>query len=295
MLNYEVTPKTRELTIYKANIDKYVELCIANMRYEGLSEGTITNYGYYLKQFALSVHKNVEDISPIEIKLFIGKMQQRNNTTNNTSNNTIKAIRKLFHFLIQNEVITKNPMDKVEIKKGEKTHRKSMSREDLEELRKACENSKEQLIIEVMYSTGARIEEACNIKISDIDLRNKKIRVIGKGNKEGYLRLNPRAMLLVEEAITDSSQTYLFESRLHTKYKPGGLRAVINKIVARTNLSVKVTPHIIRHTTATLAYEAGMPITEVKALLRQENLDTTMRYVDIATESLDKDHRKYVL
>lgn len=302
MQNYDVIEKQKDIIVYNV-VPESVNKYLAVLKLEGRTDGTIYNYMKVLTSFFAFVKKKPEEITHRDIWSFL--LDYQNNRAKPVSNRTMEQyrgyIKYYFDWMQDVGYMSTNPTRGMSPIKYEKKQRKSMTRHDLILLSEACKNEKERAVIEFMYSTGCRINEAVNIKISDIDWNNKSVRVIRKGNKEGILYFGDRAEIAMKKYLDSRHDTceYLFVSaRGHHQINTGSLRENIHKIYLRAgveNISVPVTPHIIRHTTATLAVQAGMPVEYVQQMLGHEQINTTMQYVDIANSNVRNACTKYVV
>ena len=174
----------------------------------------------------------------------------------------------------------------------------SLVEDELEQLRRGCKSLKDKVILETLFSTGCRVTELSNMRISDIDFTERTIKIIRKGGKEDYVFLNPRAYGLVCEYLqsrNDNVDALIYSNRTKTNLHSGGVETVLDNITQRANINKRITPHVIRHTTATIALKRGMTIEEVSKLLGHSSIETTMIYAEVNRQNLRIDHEKYVV
>ena len=169
----------------------------------------------------------------------------------------------------------------------------------MEQLRAAYTTVREKLILELLYSTGYRVSELVNIKLSDIDLDKKEIKLHGKGRKERTSFINARCLLMIMEymKIREGTSEYLVVSS-KTPFHQLSTRTIENNIKAlgvRAGIESRVFPHRIRHTTATDALNRGMPIEQVQILLGHENIHTTQIYAKNKKETIKNSHAKFII
>ena len=157
-------------------------------------------------------------------------------------------------------------------------------------------------IVEVLYSTGCRVSELVNIKIRDI--ATDRIKVIGKGNKERYVYLNPRAQIAIENYLAERTDNFewLFPG---ASYESKG-RELIDRPIDKGTVELKIRrlgkragienchPHRFRRTAATIALRRGMPIEQVSRMLGHDSLNTTQIYAITNDDDVQKSHRKYL-
>jgi len=147
-------------------------------------------------------------------------------------------------------------------------------------------------IIELLFASGMRVSELCDLRVCDIDMKQGCVRIIGKGNKERIIDISQKATLsaikdwLNERGCCDS-QSPLFVSRLHNILSTQSVRLLIKNIVASSQIEKKITPHTFRHTYATLLLEEGVDITYIQHLLGHSSVVTTQIYTHV---NLQKQH-----
>ena len=212
-------------------------------------------------------------------------------------NNQRTYICAFYKWLVDNDYLTKNPCANIKVIKHEKHTRHSLSGIDMEKLRDACENERDRALIEFLYATACRCEELVNVKISDVDFDSKEVLLFGKGRKERISYLNARAVVAI--------QKYLEKRKGNSEYLFCKQRAPYSKLTTRTiekeitkigeKAGVSVSPHIIRHTTATDAIGKGMPIEQVQRLLGHESISTTLIYAKVSQKNVKNGHEKYIV
>lgn len=157
-------------------------------------------------------------------------------------------------------------------------------------------------VLETFFSTGARISELINIKLSDID-KNGRIFVKGKGKKERFVYLTPRAQKHIKKYLelrAGGESPYLFVpyrgKNVNVKIKklsPNYLEERIKKYRELLGLNIPVTPHGLRRAFATFLAENGASVAAIQILLGHESLDTTTRYVRVSNRFAEKTFQKY--
>lgn len=163
----------------------------------------------------------------------------------------------------------------------------------------ACRTPREKAMLEFFYSTGCRVSELCNVKKSDIDWRENSVHLFGKGKKHRTSFINAKCEVALTEYIAQRKDEceYLFVSERapHDKLEKASIEKAIKKLAERAGINKRVTPHILRHTTATQAVNNGMAIEEVSKLLGHASISTTMVYAKVSTENVQTHHAKCVI
>ena len=175
-----------------------------------------------------------------------------------------------------------------------------MTQLDLEKIRAACETKREKAIVEVLYSTGCRVSELEHLNISDVNFETKEVVLFGKGNRHRVSYLNAKAEVALKEYLNersdDNKALFVYDKKPYGRLKKPGIEQIIRKIMERTSgVTVHVTPHVFRHTTATTAIDRGMGIVDVSKLLGHSRIDTTMEYITTNSNSVKANHKNYII
>ena len=143
-------------------------------------------------------------------------------------------------------------------------------------------------VIELLFATGVRISELCSLKPSDIDLESNNILIYGKGSKERILQLgNPEvlaALNLYQETFQKDIDAcgYFFVNRLHHKLSDQSVRFMINRYAELAGISQHITPHMFRHSFATLLLEQDVDIRYIQKMLGHSSISTTEIYTHVS-------------
>lgn len=146
-------------------------------------------------------------------------------------------------------------------------------------------------ILTLFLNCGLRISELIGLNISD--LRGDQLRVLGKGNKERILYLNPACVQAIQDYIAARNQeraidkNALFLSRRRTRISKAAVEKLVKKYLLKAGLdSTQYSPHKLRHTAATLMLQNGVDVRTLQELLGHENLNTTQIYTHVTNENL---------
>lgn len=210
----------------------------------------------------------------------------------------VSSLKSFYKYLFRQEIIKENPMILISIPKVEKTLPKYLNVNNLETLLNIPNQNeplglRNALIMEMLYSTGVRVSELVNIKITDIDFNNRRILILGKGNKERYVLYSKVCAKLLNDYLNKSRDTllkentdYLLLNKNGTKLSDRGIRLIIDNIVKASSLKLKISPHTLRHTFATHLLNNGADLKTVQELLGHENISTTGIYTHVSNEHL---------
>ncbi len=221
--------------------------------------------------------------------------------TNRTINRKISSLNSYYKFLLKIEKIKVNPLVKHKALKTAKKVQIPFSENEINEvleqldLDTSFEGVRNKLIIELFYSTGIRRIELVEIKLSDINVINKTLKVLGKRNKERIIPLLNSVLETLEtykqrrnelETIQDSK--YLFLTKKGVKIYETLVYRVINDYFSKASNKVKKSPHILRHTFATHLLNQGADLNAVKELLGHSSLAATQIYTHNSIAELKK-------
>jgi site-specific recombinase XerD len=152
-------------------------------------------------------------------------------------------------------------------------------------------------LVEVLLATGMRITEALSLKVAEVKLDTGEAQIVGKGNKQRTVFFTPRALGWVREFVnrrTDRSDR-LFVCPNGTPFTVNTVQKNFRYIRARSRLSKRVSPHILRHTCATTLLFNGCPIGFIKEVLGHDRLETTCRYyLGVDKKAAKEAHQKYL-
>ena len=275
-----------------------VKAYIATKAVAHISMGTIKNYYSVITNMFKAVQMPIDKITATTIRVYLNNLQHgdKHNLPSTAENKRI-VIRDFFQWCVDEDILTKNPCRNVDPIKFSDNIREPLDNIELAKMRFACQDSRERLLVEFLYSTGCRIAEVINMKIKDIDLeKHTAIVQHGKGDKRRYVYLSAEAIIAIKMYLKTRKDNceYLFvNKRTSEKHKltNKALQDEIIKIRERTDIdNKKITPHNFRHTTATRCSESGMPIEEIRQMLGHASIKTTQRYIQVNDENVRNHH-----
>ena len=280
-------------------IDKYLEYLKIERKY---SDKTILSYKDDLIEYNEFLGNNFTNILNIDINIVNNYMKYlyERKITKSSISRKLSSIRGLYNYLVREEIIKENYFNKISNPKRELYLPKFLKDEELDKIFSVCNfnnptEERDTLIIELLYATGVRVSELVNIKIKDINRKEKLIKVLGKGNKERIVIYNNHTKKALDTYLKDGynyfnkkSSEYLILNKNGNKLSERYIREIINKKVSQASLDIKISPHTLRHTFATDILENGADLMTVKELLGHESLNTTSIYTHITNEQIKK-------
>lgn len=267
------------------------------------SNKTIENYSIDLEQFTnylKSININsIKDVSYEILRKYLEYLYN-NKYSNKTICRHISSIKSYYKFLVNKEYLKDNPSELLNSPKMEFRLPNYLNIIDLEKIlsipnRETKIGKRDILILEMFYSTGVRLSELVNIKISDIDRSNRQIKVLGKGSKERIVFFSIKCLEYLDDYLNNSrifllkeNNDYLFLNNKGKKLSTSGVEYIIRQILLKSDLHIHLTPHTLRHTFATHMLDEGADLMTVKELLGHENISTTGIYTHVSNEHLRK-------
>lgn len=276
----------------------HINIFIASKRLEGLSPATLYNYQLLLSDFADVVRKNAKEVTTMDIRAYLALAMRDRGIIAATADSYSSKIKSFFAWLVDEELIDKDPAHKIKSAKLPKRERIALTDSELEILKDACITLREKALVEIAFSTGCRVAELAGMDIGKISWGDQSIKVIGKGNKERTVYFNGRAGVhlkkYLDSRIFTGGPVWITSKLPHNRMSTRSLQREIETIKNRTNIDKPVHPHILRHSFATQAVRAGMPLQSIQGLLGHSSVATTQIYTKIDKETLKNDHRKYM-
>lgn len=270
------------------------------------SSHTVTAYSGDLKQFFdyLETTYKINNISEVNhsiIRSWIVELMNQKITPRSV-NRKITVLKTFYKYLIRQQVVKENPMLKILAPKTSKRLPVFVEKDKMDILLdnvsfdEGFEGQRNKLIIEVFYSTGMRLSELINLKITDVDLYNNQLKVIGKRNKERLIPFGGELKKQMEEYIQSEKPAaeggYLFTVKNGKKLYPKFVYNLIKLYLSQVTTIDKKSPHVLRHTFATHMLNNGADLNAIKDLLGHANLSATQVYTHNTVEKLKNIHKQ---
>jgi integrase/recombinase XerD len=144
--------------------------------------------------------------------------------------------------------------------------------------------------IELLFAIGLRVSELCSLNAAHIDLSNGSIRIMGKGAKERVLQIGNTEVLSIMQRYAEANSTHIHESsyffvnRLSSRISEQSVRFLIRRLCAKADIRIKITPHMFRHSFATLLLEEDVDIRYIQRMLGHSSILTTQIYTQVTVE-----------
>lgn len=296
---YDFIQKERGLILYENGIPEILKTFIACKKVEGMTDGSLRNYFLIVKRFFMFVQKPLDKIETNDVRVFLFNYQKAKGITNRTLDQYQTYIKSFFSWCVNEGYLEKDITRKLKPIKYEKKEKKSLTQFELEVLRNVCTTARDKAVVEFIYSTGCRVSEMCNVKLSDINWHNNSVQLFGKGSKYRISYLNAKAIYYLKEYLEvrkgDSEYLFVGERKPYGQMDKDAIDKRFRELSKKANIGRKIHPHLLRHTTASQALKNGMAVTDIQKLLGHENIGTTMIYAKTSNNDVQYNHTKYVI
>lgn len=276
----------------KSQFISFSEYLLHEKKYSKL---TVKAYLTDLESFSVFVNddydsKIIQNVNYSQIRSWIVSLVEQE-ISNRSINRKVSSLNSYFKFLMKTETIKANPLSKHKALKTTKKVQIPFSQKEMEEVIQILEletdfkGLRNRLIVELFYATGIRRIELIQIKLKDLDLTNRTLKVLGKRNKERFVPLIDSVVITANnylqlrnelEIIEDTEYLFLTEKGL--KIYETLVYRVINEYFSMASSKVKKSPHILRHSFATHLLNQGADLNAVKELLGHSSLAATQVY-----------------
>lgn len=269
------------------------------------SKNTIKAYTYDLLVLAdFFSKKNIKNLTKEDIQEYLRK---QNNKAAKTKAHYLTSINKFYIYLLDRGIIKINPCASIKMPKIEKKLPVYLTIEEVDNLLDIKASTAYELrnkaMLEVLYATGMRVSELCDLKTSNLYLDDDVVKVMGKGSKERLIPINEVAKeALINylnygrgELLGTKSCEYVFISSRHTRITRQAFFKIIKKLCEEKGINKDVSPHILRHSFATHMLHNGADLRIVQELLGHSNITTTQIYTHLTNDYLEHEYEKHPL
>lgn len=279
-------------------IREYLEYCEYRKR---LDSKSIKAYKIDLKQYNTFSCNLQKGLSRNTLDSFITSLHKRYKPK--TVKRKIASLKAFFHYLEYKDLLVENPFNKLDVHFREaKLLPKTIPFHSIQKFlsvlyeQKSHAGSEYQLrccirdiaVIELLFATGMRISELCSLKPSDLDLENNTVLIYGKGAKERILQLGNPDVLSALISYQDTFKNeinycgYFFVNKLKHKLSDQSVRFMIKHYAELAGIEQHITPHMFRHSFATLLLEQDVDIRYIQKMLGHSSISTTEIYTHVS-------------
>ena len=290
-------------------LDRFSEYLAVERSY---SKYTVLNYINDINEFMTFLKEsdlgNIFKIKQNVTRYYVFHLSKKNYKPSSISRK-LSSLRGFYRFMLQEGLVDNNVFLEVSSPKLDKALPKQIYYNEIDEIFNAIDTKttlgiRDYAIVEVLYGTGIRVSELCSMKISSIDFYNNSITVMGKGSKMRNIPIYDSIKGALRDYIEFSRSELVSKNKdeqtnlLFVNYKGGplttrGVRVILDNITLKASETLKVTPHMFRHSFATHLLDNGADLRSVQELLGHVNLSTTQIYTHVSKEKLKEEYLKY--
>jgi integrase/recombinase XerD len=267
-------------------LEKYKDALLGDKK----SENTVREYINIVENFLEYVKKDPEKVTSEDIEEYKVYLAVERYYSKNSIYSVIKALQSFYKFLKLETAMN------ISVPRRPKQIPKYLT---LSETTKLLETAKpdrrDYAILLILAYTGLRVNELCNLKISDIDFVEKVIHVqSGKGDKDRIVIMEDKALEALKKylEVRTPVKNYLFTSQKKTRISPVHVERLVRNYAIKCGITKKVTPHVLRHTFATTLLRNGADIRFIQQILGHSSLATTQIYTHVDDQSLKYAYEK---
>lgn len=264
------------------------------------SNNTSLSYVKDVTLFSDFIKKNLLLVDKKDIEKYIRSL----NKSSKTISHIISSLKSFYNYYMRMGNIKSNPIDEIDRPKIEKKIPEFLTLEEVSNLLNFEVNNefeaRNKAILELLYSSGLRISELTSLELSNIDLDECLVRVMGKGSKERIVPLGDYAIDALKEYIyfyrpmlNKNNSSYVFLNNRGGVLSRQFIFKVIKEECIKKGIRKNVSPHTLRHTFATHLLKNGADLRIIQELLGHENLSTTQIYTHLTNDKLKHDYEDY--
>ncbi|HEX6549799.1 MAG TPA: site-specific tyrosine recombinase XerD [Gammaproteobacteria bacterium] len=271
----------------------------------GLAENTLSAYRADLVGLARWLEDRGMELRNVQREHLLEFLAWRvqHGTRPRSTARQLSSVRRFFRFMLREGIIHEDPSTRIDMPKLGRPLPKSLPETDVISLLKApdvCEplGIRDRTMLELLYATGLRVSELVTLRVSQVNLRQGVVRVVGKGNRERLVPMGEEAQKWLEKYLSDARldilggrQTdYLFPTRRSDYMTRQAFWHIIKRYAQKANIHVALSPHTLRHAFATHLLNHGADLRVVQMLLGHSDVSTTQIYTHVARERLKDLH-----
>lgn len=284
-----------------------------------VSRLTIRNYRHYIQRFIdwflAQGHTDLRELNQDVVRQFRVYLaryvdDQGRILGKKTQSYYVIALRSWLKWQIKNDAPVLHP-EKIDIPRAESEHMKFLNRDKIESLMSQPLLSSEtglrdRAMLEVLFSTGLRVSELVNLNRDQIDMDRKEFGVIGKGRRPRVVFLSDRAVYWLQRYLVtrvdhwlpvfirySGRQPDIISDGSEMRLTSRSVQRLVDKYARQAHLTIKITPHGIRHSFATDLLANGASIRDVQEMLGHKDIGTTQIYTHVTQPRLKEAHQKF--
>ena len=289
----------------KAALERFLD---AIWMERGLSKNTLAAYRADLNSLARWLTgrgKNLSEGDRADLLDYIAWRVEKGARPRSTARQ-LSSFRRFFRYLVREGVLSADPTARISMPKVGRPLPKALPEEEVEALLEAPDvkdplGHRDRTMLEVLYATGLRVTELVSLRLSQINLNQGVVRIVGKGGRERLIPLGEESLEWLQEFIAgprmeillERQTDFLFPTRRGDRMTRQAFWHIIKRYAGKADISSSLSPHTLRHAFATHLLNHGADLRVVQMLLGHSDLSTTQIYTHVARERLKDLHARH--
>lgn len=273
------------------------------------SDHTLTAYQKDLEDLyhflETSGNPDLSDIDYGTMRLYLAYLSEKQYASRSIARK-ISAARSFFQYCLYHQLIDKDPMTLIQYQVRQERLPEYFYPEEIQSLiqqvykKQSKSPYRDIVVLELLYGSGLRVSELCNLQLGQIEFNVQILRVIGKGNKERIVPMSDPATLAIQHYLNEersillsgATSPYLLISNTGKQFYPGLVSKLLKDLNQASGLQTSIFPHKLRHTFATHLINNGADMRSVQEMLGHENLSTTQIYTHLSSSQMRQAYLK---
>lgn len=269
------------------------------------SQYTIEHYKVDVRDFTIFMKEQslaeYADVEYSDVRLYLTMLFEKKLSRKSVARK-ISSMRSFYRFLLRENLVKHNPFAQVIMPKQEKRLPDFFYEEELKALFSSCDTDtpvgqRDFALLEILYATGMRVSECCQLRLRDIDLYIGTVLVHGKGQKDRYIPFGSFAQEAIHTYMNNGRKALLGKKHSHDSLfvnfrgeplTTNGVRHILDRMIKRSSLNGSIHPHKLRHSFATHLLNNGADMRSVQELLGHAFLSSTQIYSHVTNDYLRK-------
>ena len=285
---------------YTSYVQEYLDYC---KKQKDLDAKTVKAYGIDLKQFVAKLEQSEEGISKESVLAYISHLNEHFKPR--SVKRKIASVKAFCGYLYDEQLLPVNPFHSMRLKlPAARTLPRvvplrvieAMLCESHMQVRRSKSKTGRQLalreaaVMELLFATGMRVSELCGLRNRDVDLEDGFVRIRGKGRKERIIQIeNAEVLHILKEYRNGEGEGEVqnfFLNRFHRPLSDQSVRGILNKYAEVVKAELHITPHMFRHSFATLLLDADVDLRYIQHLLGHSSISTTQIYTHVSSSKI---------
>lgn len=290
-----------------------VENYLSYLKYQkNYSSHTIDSYRRDIDKFLVFVNDEgytLQSVNPTLIRNFLAK-ESIEGISKRSNARRIIALRRFYEYLVKKEVVPFNPFLLISLPKEEKKLPDFLYIEEVEHLfnenakRKDFLASRDQAIIELLFFSGIRVSELANLTLQNLNLRERIMRIIGKGDKERIVPFSLKTQKtltfyldktrkeIIQKSGNDKGSNFVFLNMRGEPLTTRGVEYILNQIENKTGVNLSLHPHKFRHSFATHLLNQGLDLRVIQEMMGHSSLASTQVYTHVSNQKMLDEYQR---